>query len=143
MLGGHSVKEECSAASPSVSGPTSAPETRKKKFGRLVVSSPATQCACVRKEICICGSRIRTESKTKLRQHGFINWWFRSCKRSLKKSHSKPPKIRAMLIETYEPARKRNSVERSQKGRCCLGIPHRSASCVSVVLTICCQGRSP
>ena len=47
-------------------------KTRKKKFGCLdsrASSSPATQRACVRKEICICGSRIRTESKAKLRHH--------------------------------------------------------------------------
>ena len=51
-------------------------------------------------------------------------------------AHSKPPKIRPRLIETRESTRKRNSKVQSsrcrKKARCCFGIPHRSASCVSI-----------
>ena len=72
-------------------------------------------------------------------------WWFRSCKRSLKKSHSKPPKIRAMLIESNEPARKRNSV---QSSRCTLvqkasEVLPRNSTQISIVCIRCADHMLP
>ena len=54
---GLSVKEEYSAAQPSCLYLGQLWRRGGKKFGRLVASSPGTQRACVRKEICICDSR--------------------------------------------------------------------------------------